>query len=178
LYGSTHDRSRSQEVQTDTAREREDNPDTPHDWLAAQRRAWMSVWEITHVEPGRSVTVKDLLTDERRQVTEVRGSDILVPRDAVLCRVVDHAGASLFRGLHPRPLLPREADEVIRRMRTKARRKGTIPIERLREETLSRHFISCWEEAVDALDHRRMRPGSYPAEPARHRSPRQPDIEP
>ena len=37
-------------------------------WLDAQRDAWLSVWEVEDVEPGETVTLRDLLSDERRIV--------------------------------------------------------------------------------------------------------------
>jgi len=83
-------------------------------WLLAQQRAWLSIWEVLEVEPGKSVTVRDLLSGEERRVHEARGSAMLVPRDAILGRVVDHEGTAVFCGMHPRPLPPFEAAEVLR----------------------------------------------------------------
>ena len=49
-------------------------------------------------------------------VRETSGSQTLVRRDAVLARLVDHGGVSLFCGTHPRVLPPWEAAEVVRRV--------------------------------------------------------------
>jgi hypothetical protein len=72
-------------------------------WLEAQRRSWLTIWEITDVDPGRGLCVRDLLTGEDRQVHEVKGSRVLVKRDAVLGRVVDHDGISGRRNSRASP---------------------------------------------------------------------------
>jgi len=121
-------------------------------WLGAQQAAWLSVWEVTHVEPGQSITLRDLLSHEERCVREASGSRTLVVRDALLARVVDHEGVSLVCGAHPRPLPPVDAAEVVRRARGRLRRKRAVPVERLREEAFGRYLIKRWEEAVFELD--------------------------
>jgi hypothetical protein len=133
-------------------------PAGAREWLSAQRRAWLSVWEVLAVEPGTGITVRDLLSGEERQVHEVSGSRTLARRDAVLARVVDHAGDAVFCGSHPRPLSPAAAATVVRRMRTTLRIKGPVPVERLRDDTIGRRLIARWEEAVAALDRARAVP--------------------
>jgi len=123
-------------------------------WLAAQQAAWLSVWEVVGVEPGETMTLRDLLSHQERCVREVSGSRTLVVRDALLARVVDHEGVSLLCGAHPRPLPPVEAAEVVRRARGRLRRKGAVPVERLREQAFGRYLIKRWEEAVLELDYR------------------------
>lgn len=124
------------------------------EWLAAQQAAWLSAWEVIGVEPGESVTLRDLLSHEERFVRERSGSRTLVVRDVLLGRVVDHEGVSLLCGVHPRPLPPMDAAEVVRRARGRLRRKRAIPVERLRDEAFGRYLIARWEEAVDELDAR------------------------
>src|SRR5438093_5727942 len=128
------------------------------DWLAAQQRAWLSVWEVLAVEPGTGITVRDLLSGEERQVREVSGSRMLAPRDAVLARVVDHADEAVFCGTHPRPLSPSAAATVVRRVRATLRTKGPVPTERLRDETIGRALIARWEAAVADRDRERATP--------------------
>jgi hypothetical protein len=123
-------------------------------WLDAQRAAWLSVWEVIDVEPGASVVLRDLLSSEVRRVREESGSRTLVARDAVLGRVVDHAGESLLCGMHPRGLPPSDAARLVRAMRRRLRRKGVVPVEQLREEALGRELIRRWEAAVAKLDQR------------------------
>jgi hypothetical protein len=131
---------------------------TERQWLEAQQASWLSVWEVTAVEPGKRITLEDLLTGEARTVEEVSGSKTLVSRDAFLGRVVDHGGLSVLCGSHPRPLPPAEAAEVVRRVRGRLRRKRAIPRDRLREEKIGRYMIARWEEAVEGLDERRRIP--------------------
>lgn len=121
-------------------------------WLEAQRASWLSLWEVSDVEHGVSITLRDLLTDETRCVHEVSGSQTLVARDVLLARIVDHEGRFLLCGSHPRPLPPAPAAEVLRRVRGRLRRKRAVPVERLRDEAVGRYLIKRWEEAVDDLD--------------------------
>jgi hypothetical protein len=128
-------------------------------WLQAQQSAWLGIWEVLAVAPGSGLEVRDLLTGVERRLTEVSGSRVLVARDAVLGRVVDHGGVSVFAGVHPRPLAPEEAAEVVRAVRGRVRRRREIPVDRLREPAVERYFIARWEEAVAAMDARsRVRP--------------------
>lgn len=123
-------------------------------WIAAQQAAWLSVWEVIGVEPGESLTLRDLLSDEERCVREVSGSQTLVVRDALLARVVDYEDVSLVCGAHPRPLPPADAAEVVRRARGRLRRKRAVPVERLRDEPFGRYLIKRWEEGAAELDRR------------------------
>lgn len=123
-------------------------------WLDAQSRSWLSVWEVEAVEPGASLVLHDILTGERRHVTEASGSRVLVRRSAVLARVVDHGGVSVICGSHPQPLPPLEAAAVARRFRDRLRRGASAPAERLREERLGRDLIGRWEEECAALEER------------------------
>ena len=129
-------------------------PPEEHRWLDAQRAAWLSVWEVEAADPGKTLTLRDLLSDERRTVWETRASETLVRRDAVLGRVVDHEGVSVLCGLHPRPLPPLHAAEVVRRARGRLRRPRAVPVERLRDASLGGYLIRRWEEAVEDCDAR------------------------
>ena len=127
-------------------------------WLDAQRAAWLSVWEVEAVDPGKTVSLHDLLSGARRTVQETRGSKTLVARDALLARIVDHDGVSLLCGMHHRALPPLETAEVVRRARSRLRRKRAVPVERLRDAGFGRHLIRYWEEAVEDLDARSAMP--------------------
>jgi hypothetical protein len=123
-------------------------------WLEAQQRSWLTVWEVVDVDPGRGLRTRDLLTGEERDVTEIKGSRVLVNRDAVLGRVVDHGGVSVFCGMHPTPLPPLAAADLVRKARAKLRRKTAVPPARLRDEGIGRLLIRGWEEAVETLKER------------------------
>jgi len=127
-------------------------PADERSWLEAQRRSWLTIWEITNVNPGHGLGARDLLSGAERSIDEVKGSRVLVTRDAVLGRVVDHDGMSVFCGLHPHRLPPLEAAEVVREVRAKLRRKTAPPPERLRDEAIGRFMINRWEEAVTLMD--------------------------
>lgn len=120
--------------------------------LAAQRAAWVSVWEVLAVQPGKQIQLLDLLSGEQRTVEEATASQTLVVRDTIVGRVVDHQGVSWLAGLHPRLLPPREAAEVVRAARKRLRLKGPVPPERLREESCARALISSWLAAVREFD--------------------------
>lgn len=127
-------------------------------WFAAQLTAWLSFWEVTHVEAGR-IDVHDLLTGERRSVNEVMGSKSLTTRDTLLARVVDFRGTSYFGGMYGRCLSPLEASDVAATVRGKLRiRKGDVPIERLRDAIAGRQMIHWWSDAISSLDERRSKP--------------------
>ncbi|MGH8194105.1 MAG: SEC-C metal-binding domain-containing protein [Woeseiaceae bacterium] len=121
-------------------------------WLEAQQAAWLSVWEINAVEAGRSLTLEDLLTGEKRIVSEVALSAMLTRRDTILACVVDCDDGSLIGGCHMRSLPPQEAAGVVERIRRRLRRKQAIPPERLRDEKTGAWMIACWDEAVADLD--------------------------
>ncbi|MGH6884659.1 MAG: YecA family protein, partial [Geminicoccales bacterium] len=123
-------------------------------WLEAQQAAWLSIWEVSAVEPGRSLNLEDLLTGEKRIVSEVGLSTMLTRRDAILARVVDSDDGSLICGCHLRSLPPRGAVEVIERIRRRLRRKRAIPLERLRDEKTGGWMIARWDEAVADRDER------------------------
>jgi len=127
-------------------------------WLAAQKRGWVGIWEVLAVEAGRTVTVRDLLSGKERQVHEVSGSKTLKVRDTILGRVIDMDGLSVFAGIHPRPLPPSEADEVVSGARRKLRIKAAVQTELLREEPFGRFLIKRWERAVADMDARSLIP--------------------
>jgi hypothetical protein len=127
-------------------------------WLAAQRDAWLSLWEVRSVEPGKSIELEDLLTGEVRRVEERRASESLVVRDVILARVVAYGSAAVICGCHPQPLPPREAAEVVRRASAYLERKLGDPKELLGEEKVGRYLIKRWMEAVDEMIELRSRP--------------------
>ncbi len=132
--------------------------ETERAWLDAEQAAWLSTWEVGAVEPGRSLTLEDLLSGETRNVAEASGSKTLVRRDVILARVVDHEGISVLCGVHPRSLPPLEAARVVERIRGRLRRKRAVPLDRLRDAKIGRYMIARWEEAVAELDARRRIP--------------------
>jgi SEC-C motif len=123
-------------------------------WFDAQARAWLSVWEVTRVEPG-TVGVRDLLTGQKRSVLEIEGSRILVPRDTILARMVDFRETSLFGGMYGRVLPPMEALEVVRGVRLSLRAgRSEVTMERLTEPLTGHFMIHRWRDEVAEHDRR------------------------
>jgi hypothetical protein len=119
-----------------------------HDWLDAEQRAWLSVWEVTGVRPGEGIDLRDLLTGETRSVVERGASGTLMLRHAILARVVDYKGLSMLCGTHSQALQPAGAHEIVQRIRKRLRRKKLVPVDRLRPEKLQRFLMACWDNAA------------------------------
>ncbi len=120
-------------------------------WLAAQQASWLSVWEVLGTDPGWSIRLRDLLSGEERDVVEVGASRTLVVRDTLLARVVDFEGETVLAGTHPQPLSPSLGADLVRRARGRLRRRGDVPVDRLRDESLGRYLIKQWERAVQEM---------------------------
>lgn len=123
-------------------------------WLLAQRQVVLTVWEVLEVRAGEGLRVKDLLGSEEHFVHEVTASRVLRPREAVLGRVVPHEGTAVFCGLYPRPLRPREADEIVQAMRKRLRVRGggPVPREKLALVEMELELIDAWRETAEWLE--------------------------
>ena len=117
--------------------------------LDAHLRAWLGVWDVLRVERGIGVEVTDLLSGESRFVYEISGSKTVNIRDVILGRVLDVGSVSIFGGIHPQPLEPREADVVVREIR-RMNRVRTRPVapERLRLPEIETALIDIWRDIV------------------------------
>lgn len=119
------------------------------DWIEAQRKAWLSVWEVVDVEPGRSIDLRDLLTNETRTVHEVSGSKVARRHYLVLARVVDAGSVSLICGMHGVPLRPNDGADVVETIRRALRRKTAVAPERLRDPKITNRMLNAWSDAID-----------------------------
>jgi len=128
------------------------------DWIEAQRRSWLGVWEVRESVPGKSILLADLLTGEQRLVQEASASRCVVARDAILARVVDLGADSILVGTHRRPLPPFEAAEVADELCGMLRAKLPLPVDRLRGEDTVHALIRFWHEAVEERDEKLIRP--------------------
>ncbi|HTP30426.1 MAG TPA: SEC-C domain-containing protein, partial [Anaeromyxobacteraceae bacterium] len=125
------------------------------DWRNAQRVACFSILEVTDVQPGKTVSVRDLLTGDKHLVHEVSGSRTLVARDVMLGRVTEFGGKAFFCGMHPRTLPPREGAEVVRELRSELGvRTKRVPLDDLRVAVDEGVLFAFWEQRVAALDRR------------------------
>ena len=128
------------------------------DWIEAQRRAWMSVWEVRESVPGKSMVLADLLTGEQRLVQEATASRGLAARDAILTRVVDLGADSILVGTHTWPLPPLEAANVVDVVRRDLRRKLPLPVELLRNAGAIFVLTGRWHQAVFERNERLLEP--------------------
>lgn len=125
-----------------------------HEWLDAQRRAWLGLWEVSRVY-GHDVRVRELLSGELRSIDGAAPAAGLRVGDVVLARVVDHEGRSWFGGLHPRPLALSSTAGIVAAVRRKLRANGdAIAPEELRPDTVGRQLIALWEKQVAASEAR------------------------
>ncbi|GAC1351167.1 MAG: hypothetical protein NVSMB1_01580 [Polyangiales bacterium] len=130
--------------------------DSERAWLNAQKRSWISVWEVLEVTPGVGLSVRDFFTGEARWVIERSGSRSLSPRDCVLSRVVDFEGMSVFCGMHPRSLPPRPAAFFVESIR-KLLKLGAkiIPASLLRAKVPFEGWLLSWGKLVEQIDRER-----------------------
>ncbi len=123
-------------------------------WLKAQRESWLSIWEVTHVNAGEGLSLRDLLSGERREVVERMASRSLSPRQVVLGRVAQYDGDSVLCGLYPRALDPVQGDAALKAARRKLRLKEDelVGLAKLRGAKPSLALVSIWRKAVAADD--------------------------
>ena len=118
-------------------------------WLDAQRKGWLSIWEVVAVETGRSIDLRDALTHEERHVYEVSASKTVERHQFVLARVVDADSISLICGMHSNALDPIEGAEVIESVRKLLRRKTAVTPDRLRDPRVAWRMLTGWSDAVE-----------------------------
>lgn len=121
-------------------------------WFEAQRAAWLSIWEITAVEPGVGLTLRDLLSGETRVVRETKASTIVEPRQAMLARVVELEGSHQLFGLHFQPLEPLDVAPIVARWKRKFGRARARALEKLRGYASVRALTLWWDDAAAELE--------------------------
>ncbi|HEY2830566.1 MAG TPA: SEC-C domain-containing protein, partial [Thermoanaerobaculia bacterium] len=120
------------------------------EWLEAQKKSWVSIWEIVRVDRGRGLDLRDVLTGEERSVHEVGGSKSTEPHLMLLGRVVDTSSVSVMCGAHSVPLRPLQAQRVVDRVRKKLRRKTAVSPDRLRDERIAWELLHAWSAEISA----------------------------
>lgn len=129
------------------------------EWIDEQRKAWLSIWEVTAVQPGEAIDLRDLLTGETRRVTEVLASQSLRVRDAILARVAGVGTTCLLAGMFGRSLPPIDAAEFVKEVRARLRTaKRPVTVERLQDPKTGRFMIDLWQDIVDDMDEAMSRP--------------------
>jgi hypothetical protein len=119
------------------------------EWLAAQKKSWLSIWEVEDVDAGKAIVLHDLLTGERRTVHEVSASKVAERHHVMLGRVVDAGEVSLICGMHPIPLRPAQVAPVIETVRRALRRRTAVAPERLRESRIVWKMLNAWSDAIE-----------------------------
>ncbi len=113
---------------------------------------WLSIWEVTRVEPGVGVALVDQLTREERFVHDVSSSGILEVHHTILAIIVDCEEISFFGGVHPQPLPPRYAFDALRESRKSCHvRTRSVKPETLRDNEIQLDLIEIWTEVVDGM---------------------------
>jgi len=128
------------------------------EWIDAQRKSWIGLWEVRETVPGKSMIVADLLSGETRLVQEASGSRSLVARDVIMGRVVDIGDLSVIDGMYPRALPPEDASSAVEFVRRTLKVKLPIALEELHDFRVSLLIVAVWERAVESLDDRRRTP--------------------
>jgi SEC-C motif-containing protein len=132
------------------------------EYLLAVRDSVMSLYEVQDTDPGRSMTVKDLLRrGEPLTVNERLGSGQLVRWDILACRLVTTSEGLVMTGgtlLFSRQSMAEDPEKHFRRLVRRARKRGLI--ETLDEGSalaeslgkcaflLSRAWLASWLNAV------------------------------
>lgn len=117
-------------------------------WLEAQRRGWLSVWQVIEVDRGRSLLLRDELTGTARRVEEVSASESADPNLMMLARVVDGEDFSVLAGTHPVPLYPFDGLQVVERVRKALRRRTAVNPDLLRSRKVTDRMLVAWSEVI------------------------------
>ena len=129
-------------------------------WFEAQRAAWLSIWEVTALDPGTSITLTDLLSGERRVVNDVKASETADARLAILARVVEFEGNAALFGLHSGVLTPLDVAPILSHWKRKFGQSKAKALERLRSYDSAYELALEWDEAVAEAT---MRASSMPS---------------
>lgn len=81
--------------------------------LEAQREAWLTIWEVQGVKRGHGIELRDRLTGEQRYVHEVAASKSATLGMHICGRVVRYGEVHVMAGVHPHPLGPSPAEQVV-----------------------------------------------------------------
>jgi hypothetical protein len=120
--------------------------------LEAYDEAWVSLWEVTEVDPGTGSRLRDALSGEERFVRDVRTSSTLQRFDTLLAIVLACDGLSFFGGLHTQPLPPRFAEPVAKDARRLFRvRTRPVAPEKLRDPDMQLELLDLWSDAVQGM---------------------------
>ena len=113
--------------------------------LLAQLKAWLSIWEVTAIEPGVGIALTDLLTGATAFAHEIKASHSVSLHLAILARVVTVNDVSFISGVHPQPLTPRFTDRAVHSMRKYFRlRTRPVKADKLRDPGAQIDLVNVW----------------------------------
>jgi hypothetical protein len=121
-------------------------------WLDANiDNAWTSYWSVVDTEPGRSMTLRDVFSEEVRTVIEASGSRTLVRHDILCARVVTVDDESYIDVVHPNVLGPEDAVYLRDRLAkplglTKVK---AVPVAKLKAPKVVIGLVFAWDEVCD-----------------------------
>lgn len=124
-------------------------------WLDANiDSAWTSCWSVVETDPGRSLTLRDIFSEEVRTVIEATASRMMVKHDLICGRVVTIGEEAYLDISHPRALGPHEADILRRQVApvlglTKIK---AVPVEKLKAPKVVGGLLLAWQQMVDVRD--------------------------
>jgi len=123
-------------------------------WLDANLdAAWTSYWTVVDVEPGRSLTLRDLFSEEVRTVVEASASRMVAPGSLVCARVVTVSGPggeSYMDAVDGRVLGPKEALVLRESVAVEAglTKRKAVPVAALRAPKVVVALLVCWQIAA------------------------------
>jgi hypothetical protein len=118
--------------------------------LVAQLRTWLSIWEVTAIDPGVGISLTDLLTGATTYVYEIKASQTVSLHTSILARVVMVHDVAFIAGVHPHPLTPRFTDRAVTSMRKYFRlRTRPVKSEKLRDPTVQLDLVNVWRLLVE-----------------------------
>jgi hypothetical protein len=120
--------------------------------VQAHCNASIGLWEVMQVERGLGTHLRDLISGEEVFVLD-RSSSATLERWLVLCGyVVQVDGIAFFGGVHQQPLVPSDADRVVKAARKLARtRRKAIGIEHRSHPEFQSAVIGCWRIVVEQV---------------------------
>ena len=127
-------------------------PDSDRRWLQAQLASWLSIWEVERIDSGSSMSLRDVLTGEKRTVIDVAASMSCSVHTNLLARIVDFDGMSYLCGTHPATLPPFLGDMAANRARNKLRVKRRPSTRRLRGSSGALTVFDAWEKVLELVD--------------------------
>ena len=122
-------------------------------WLDANiATAWTSYWSVTAIDPGRTITLRDLFTGEVRTVAEARASQTIAKHELVCGRVVTIGDEAYLDMPHGQTLGPREAKSLRESVAAHLGwpKQKPVAVEALRKPKAALALLTAWDDAVEA----------------------------